>query len=222
MALNCFPDEVVDQIAAKLPHPAAEDRVASLSNLLRHWAVNHTLHAEIGESRLEPKETRKRLLALRRAMKHASFRFRAISDEGVMMLSRELEGPLPVTEAYGLLRNFVALAACVVAASTRAVSRKPKPGPRDKDALALSICSLAEIYTYMTGLEPTRTADPIGQKGTGPFVAFAHACLKAYDPKMRGPFDWPIRRAFELRARGEDRQSYERTQPGPERLDAAA
>jgi hypothetical protein len=40
---------------------------------------------------------------------------------------------------------------------------------------------------------------------TGAFVAFARACLRAFDPKVPDRFDWSIRRALELRARGKDR-----------------
>jgi hypothetical protein len=206
LVLNRFPAETVDQIAAQLPRLAAEDRRAGLPHLLRHWATSRLRGAEISTSAPDAKETRKRVIELRRAMLKAAAKFRALSDEGVMMLSRELEGPQPVTKAHQLQRDFVALADCVVAAATRAMARKPKPGPKRKDELVASICSLADIYAHVTGLEPTRAYDPVKQQVSGPFAAFARACLQAYDPRP-GPLAWSIRRALELRARGEDRRS---------------
>ena len=110
LVLNRFPAETVDQIAAQLPRLAAEDRRAGLPHLLRHWATSRLRGAEISTSALDAKETRKRVIELRRAMLKTEAKFRALSDEGVMMLSRELEGPQPVTKAHQLQRDFVALA----------------------------------------------------------------------------------------------------------------
>ncbi|MFL5333699.1 MAG: hypothetical protein ACJ8H8_11090, partial [Geminicoccaceae bacterium] len=181
------------------------DRRACLPHLLRHWATSRLRSGEIFNSALDAKEARKRVRGLRQALLKASAKFRALSDEGLTMLSRELEGPNPVDEAYGLLAGFVALTDRVVAASDRALSRKPKPGPPAKGALMASIYLLADIYRHVTGLEPTRTADPADQRVTSPFGEFARACLKAYDPKVPVQLNWSTRRALERRAGGEDR-----------------
>ena len=204
MVLTRFPAEVVNQIAVQLPRLAAPDRLACLPHLLRHWATSRLRGAEIFDSTLGPNETRRRVGELRRAVQEAKARFRALTDEGLTMLSRELEGPDPVHQAYGLLMDFVTLADRILVPCDRAVARKLKPGPKPKGELVASIDSLVDIYVHMTGLEPTRTADPVKQRVTSPFVTFARACIEAYDPKTVR-LEWSLRQALEARTRGENR-----------------
>lgn len=176
-----------------------------MPHLLRHWATSRLRHANIRGDFLEAKEVRRRLRKLRQTMQDADTAFRALGDEGITLLGHELPGLDPVGEAYRLLEDHVALAERVVTATDLALAHKPKPGPKPQNELVASIGSLADIYAHATGLEPTRTADPVSGRTTGAFVEFARTCLKAFDPKVPDRFDWSIRRALELRARGEDR-----------------
>src|SRR3954447_2589731 len=107
--LTRFPAATTEAIATRLPRSPDAGRRACLPHLLRHWATTRLRSAEIFASALDAKETRKRVRGLRQALLKADTRFRALSDEGLTMLSRELEGANPVDEAYGLLVNFVAI-----------------------------------------------------------------------------------------------------------------